>query len=118
MENYDRFVVQGAHVAASSVEVALVPAILSTFMQSVQDEDFYISFNAMQGLAAMVDGFGKDILRGLVGEYAKTLMMFLTVYGFWRGTIVTFRKPISSHSANNRHWRISRSRQKPNHRLP
>lgn len=65
--------VQGAQVASPAIEPALVPAILSIFMQSVQDEDSYIFLNAVQGLAAMVDGFGKDVLRGLVGEYAKGL---------------------------------------------
>ncbi|GLB33780.1 hypothetical protein LshimejAT787_0106640 [Lyophyllum shimeji] len=49
---------------------ALVPAILSIFLQSVQDDDSYVFLNAVQGLAAMVDGFGKDVLRGLMKEYA------------------------------------------------
>ncbi|KAL5487549.1 hypothetical protein ACEPAI_5657 [Sanghuangporus weigelae] len=65
--------VQGAKVRAPSVEAALVPAILSIFMQSIQDEDSYIFLNAVQGLAAMVDGFGRDVLKGLVDEYSKGL---------------------------------------------
>ncbi|KAH8118805.1 hypothetical protein DFH11DRAFT_1569390 [Phellopilus nigrolimitatus] len=64
-------IVQGAQVAAPAVASALVPAILSIFMQSIQDEDSYIFLNAVQGLAAMVDGFGKEVLRALVDEYAR-----------------------------------------------
>ncbi|KAG6873310.1 hypothetical protein C0995_000463 [Termitomyces sp. Mi166 len=52
---------------------ALVPAILSIFLQSVQDDDSYVFLNAVQGLAAMVDRFGKEVLRGLVKEYADGL---------------------------------------------
>lgn len=52
---------------------ALVPAILSIFLQSVQDDDSYVFLNAVQGLAAMVDTFGKDVLRGLMKEYAEGL---------------------------------------------
>ncbi|CAK5275656.1 unnamed protein product [Mycena citricolor] len=50
---------------------ALVPAILSIFLQSVQDDDSYMFLNGVQGLAAMVDVHGKDVLRGLVKEYVK-----------------------------------------------
>ncbi|KAL5507792.1 hypothetical protein ACEPAH_5410 [Sanghuangporus vaninii] len=66
-------IVQGAEVRAPSVDAALIPAILSIFMQSIQDEDSYIFLNAVQGLAAMVDGFGRDVLKGLVVEYSKGL---------------------------------------------
>lgn len=52
---------------------ALVPAILSIFLQSIQDDDSYIYLNAVQGLAAMVETFGKDVLRGLVKEYTDGL---------------------------------------------
>ncbi|TBU43355.1 hypothetical protein BD309DRAFT_960924 [Dichomitus squalens] len=52
---------------------ALVPGILSIFMQSIQDDDSYMFLNAVQGLSAMVDGFGKDVLRGLVNTYAGGL---------------------------------------------
>ncbi|EJD01651.1 uncharacterized protein FOMMEDRAFT_126746, partial [Fomitiporia mediterranea MF3/22] len=65
--------VQGVGVAAPSVDVALVPGILSIFMQSIQDEDSYIFLNAVQGLAALVDGFGQEVLLGLLDEYAKGL---------------------------------------------
>ncbi|KAJ7180037.1 hypothetical protein C8R43DRAFT_384856 [Mycena crocata] len=52
---------------------ALIPAILSIFLQSVQDDDSYMFLNAVQGLAAMVDAYGKDVLRGLVKEYGQGL---------------------------------------------
>ncbi|KAG6821255.1 hypothetical protein H0H93_002365 [Arthromyces matolae] len=51
-------------------DAALVPAILSIFLQAVQDDDSYIFLNAVQGLAGMVDRFGKEVLKGLIKEYA------------------------------------------------
>jgi hypothetical protein len=51
----------------------LTPAILSIFLQSIQDDDSYLFLNAVQGLAAMVDTYGKDVLRGLVKEYNQGL---------------------------------------------
>ena len=58
---------------APALDPALVPGVLSIFLQSVQDEDSYIFLNAVQGLAAMVDGFGKEVLRGLVADYVRGL---------------------------------------------
>ena len=55
------------------VNESLVPAILSIFLQSVQDDDSYIFLNAVQGLAAMVDRFGKDVLQSLMYNYAGGL---------------------------------------------
>ena len=52
---------------------ALAPSILSIFLQSVQDDDSYIFLNATQGLAALVDRFGKEILQGLLREYTEQL---------------------------------------------
>jgi hypothetical protein len=52
---------------------ALVPAILSIFLQSIHDDDSYVFLNAIQGLAAMVDTFGKDVLHGLLKEYTEGL---------------------------------------------
>ena len=52
---------------------ALVPAVLSIFLQAIQDEDSYIYLNGVQGLAAMVDGFGKEVLRGLINTYREGL---------------------------------------------
>ncbi|KAG6919413.1 hypothetical protein DXG01_006296 [Tephrocybe rancida] len=51
----------------------LVPAISSIFLQAIQDDDSYMFLNAAQGLAAMVDRFGKDVLRMLVKEFAGGL---------------------------------------------
>lgn len=51
------------------LDPALVPGILSIFIQSVQDDESYIFLNAVQGLAAMVDGYGKDVLRSIMDVY-------------------------------------------------
>lgn len=59
------------HVA--SAEGALAPAILSIFMQAVQEDDSYIFLNAVQGLSAMVDTFGKEVLNSLLETYAHNL---------------------------------------------
>ena len=56
-----------------ALDPALVPGVLSIFLQSIQDEDSYIFLNAVQGLAAMVEGFGKEVLKGLVADYIKGL---------------------------------------------
>ena len=58
---------------APALDPALVPGVLSIFLQSIQDEDSYIFLNAVQGLAAMVEGFGKQVLRGLVADYVRGL---------------------------------------------
>ena len=55
------------------INQSLVPAILSIFLQSVQDDDSYIFLNAVQGLAAMVDTFGKTVLQSLMYNYAGGL---------------------------------------------
>ncbi|KAF9782746.1 hypothetical protein BJ322DRAFT_1072320 [Thelephora terrestris] len=57
----------------AALDPALIPGVLSIFLQSIQDEDSYIFLNAVQGLAAMVEGFGKEVLRGLVADYTKGL---------------------------------------------
>ncbi|KAJ7047394.1 hypothetical protein C8F04DRAFT_935919 [Mycena alexandri] len=64
---------QTSAAGAQLSDPALVPAILSIFLQSVQDDDSYIFLNAVQGLATMVDTYGKDVLRGLVKEYSEGL---------------------------------------------
>lgn len=56
-----------------ALDPALVPGVLSIFLQSIQDDDSYIFLNAVQGLAAMVEGFGKEVLRGLVADYVRGL---------------------------------------------
>ena len=55
------------------LDPALVLAILSIFLQSVQDEDSYIFLNSVQGLAAMVDGLGQEVLKSLIDEYVGKL---------------------------------------------
>jgi hypothetical protein len=57
----------------AALDPALVPSVLSIFLQSIQDEDSYIFLNAVQGLAAMVEGFGKEVLKGLVAGYVRGL---------------------------------------------
>lgn len=57
----------------AALDPVLVPGVLSIFLQSIQDEDSYIFLNAVQGLVAMVEGFGKEVLRGLVADYVKGL---------------------------------------------
>lgn len=56
-----------------SMNSALRPAILSIFLQSIQDEDSYIFLNGVQGLAAMVDVFGQEVLSNLLREYSDGL---------------------------------------------
>ncbi|KAH7887770.1 hypothetical protein F5I97DRAFT_1951957 [Phlebopus sp. FC_14] len=60
----------------SSTEAALVPAIMSIFMQSVQEEDSYIFLNAVQGLSAMVNVFGKEVLGSLLDTYTHHVVTF------------------------------------------
>jgi len=59
----------GSTYAKDQVTKAFLPSILSIFLQSVQDEDSYIFLNAVQGLAMLVDKFGREILQGLVRDY-------------------------------------------------
>ncbi|PFH46324.1 hypothetical protein AMATHDRAFT_155621 [Amanita thiersii Skay4041] len=61
------------------VDAALMPAILSIFLQSVQDDESYLFLNAVQGLAAMVDTHGRDVLKTLVREYSQGLLGISTV---------------------------------------
>ncbi|KAG8918949.1 hypothetical protein FRC01_001559, partial [Tulasnella sp. 417] len=59
---------------APPLDPALVPAILSIFLQSVQEDDSYIFLNAVKGLVAMVDRLGRDIMKGLMDVYAGGLL--------------------------------------------
>jgi len=52
-------------------DLALIPAIISIFLQAIQDDDSYMFLNAVQGLSVMVERFGKDVLKGLVAEYSE-----------------------------------------------
>lgn len=57
----------------SQVDPALIPSILSIFLQAVQDDDSYMFLNAVQGLAAMVETFGRDVLNSLLVLYSEHL---------------------------------------------
>ncbi|KAG8987769.1 hypothetical protein FRB90_003165, partial [Tulasnella sp. 427] len=59
---------------ARPLDPALIPAILSIFLQSVQEDDSYIFLNAVQGLVVMVDRLGRDIMKGLMEVYAGGLL--------------------------------------------
>ncbi|KAG8218849.1 hypothetical protein J3R82DRAFT_4528 [Butyriboletus roseoflavus] len=59
--------------STAATDPALVPAIMSIFMQSIHDDDSYIFLNAVQGLSAMVDAFGKDVLGNLLETYTCNL---------------------------------------------
>lgn len=58
---------------------ALHPAILSIFLQAIQEEDSYVFLNAVQGLAALVhvpgpssrSGAGNEVLKALLDAYAR-----------------------------------------------
>jgi hypothetical protein len=56
-----------------NVDPAFLPSIFSIFLQAILDDDSYMFLNAIQGLAAMVDTYGKDILRSLIVEYSGSL---------------------------------------------
>lgn len=62
---------------------ALEPAIRDMFLQAVQDDDSYVFLNAVQGLAALANSFGADVLRALVRVYADGLQ------GVGAGTITS-----------------------------
>lgn len=59
--------------SAQIIDPAFIPSILSIFRQTIQDDDSYIFLNAVQGLAAMADKLGKEIIRGLVQDYTQGL---------------------------------------------
>ncbi|PVF99985.1 hypothetical protein CPB86DRAFT_702088 [Serendipita vermifera] len=56
--------------AIPPIEAALVPGILDIFIHSVQNEDSFIFLNAVQGLAAMVQRFGREVFKRLLDVYA------------------------------------------------
>lgn len=58
-------------VTHPELDRALIPGILDVFMQCVQDDDSFVFLNAVQGLAAMVDRLGRDILQRLLGIYFR-----------------------------------------------
>lgn len=62
---------KGAQKRHKPMNPALVPAILSIFLQSIQNDESYIFLNAVQGLAAMTDTVGREILQGLIRDYSR-----------------------------------------------
>ncbi|GAA5948232.1 hypothetical protein JCM3765_001328 [Sporobolomyces pararoseus] len=49
---------------------ALLPAILSIFLNSVsEEEDSFLYLNAIQGLSTLVDVFSKQVINGLIQAY-------------------------------------------------
>ncbi|KAG1833106.1 hypothetical protein EV424DRAFT_1367092 [Suillus variegatus] len=58
---------------------ALHPAILSIFLQAIQEDDSYVFLNAVQGLAALVhapgpnsrSGAGNEVFKALLDAYAR-----------------------------------------------
>jgi hypothetical protein len=38
-------------------------------LQSIQDDESFLFLNGVQGLAALVDGYGRDVLRGIMDVY-------------------------------------------------
>jgi hypothetical protein len=63
----------GAGTTPHAAVRALEPAIRDIFLQAVQDDDSYMFLNAVQGLAALANSFGADVLRALVRVYADGL---------------------------------------------
>ncbi|KAJ8522977.1 hypothetical protein ONZ45_g477 [Pleurotus djamor] len=55
------------------LDPALMPAILSIFLQSIQDDDSYIFLNAVQGLSGMAEVYGNEVLKNLVNVYTTGL---------------------------------------------
>ena len=52
------------------VDEALIPAILDIFINSAQNEDSFIFLNAVKGLVATVQTFGKDVFKRLLDIYS------------------------------------------------
>jgi hypothetical protein len=59
--------------SSPALDEAFVPAVLSIFLQSIQDDDSYIYLNAVRGLSSMVDVHGKTVLRSLLDLYTDKL---------------------------------------------
>lgn len=49
-----------------STDPALIPAILDIFIQAVEDDDSFLYLNAIQGLGALVDSYGRKVVLKLV----------------------------------------------------
>lgn len=55
--------------ALLSTDTALLPAVLDIFVQAIEDEDSFLYLNAIQGLCAMVDVYGRRIAKRLLEIY-------------------------------------------------
>ncbi|KAG8764949.1 hypothetical protein FRC20_008626 [Serendipita sp. 405] len=56
--------------SAEVIDSALVPAILDIFVNSVQNEDSFLFLNAVQGLVAAAQRFGRDVFKRLIEIYS------------------------------------------------
>ncbi|KAK4690688.1 hypothetical protein P7C70_g9515, partial [Phenoliferia sp. Uapishka_3] len=52
-----------------STDPALIPAVLDIFVQAVEDDDSFLYLNAIQGLGALVDSYGRRVVGRLVEVY-------------------------------------------------
>jgi hypothetical protein len=59
--------------STSIIDKALIPAIMSIFMESIQDDDSYVFLNAVQGLSALASNNGRETLKSVLGVYIKGL---------------------------------------------
>lgn len=70
---------QGERFEKEAIIRALHPAILSIFLQAIQEDDSYVFLNAVQGLAALVhapgpnsrSNPGNEVLKSLLDAYAR-----------------------------------------------
>ncbi|KAG8819060.1 hypothetical protein FRC18_012206 [Serendipita sp. 400] len=67
-----RHLVEGSSSSSSAevIDSALVPAILDIFVNSVQNEDSFLFLNAVQGLVATAQRFGRDVFKRLIEIYS------------------------------------------------
>ncbi|KAK4057427.1 hypothetical protein OIO90_001496 [Microbotryomycetes sp. JL221] len=52
-----------------TTDKALLPALVDIFVQSLEDDDSFLYLNAIQGLSAMADVYGKQVVQRLVEVY-------------------------------------------------
>lgn len=52
-----------------STDPALLPAVLDILVQALEDEDSFLYLSAIQGLSAMADVYGRQIVQRLVEVY-------------------------------------------------
>ncbi|GAA5900852.1 Rtp1p [Sporobolomyces salmoneus] len=59
----------GGGVELLRTDPALLPAILSIFLNSLSEDDSFLYLNAVQGLSTLVDVFGRQVIQGLIAAY-------------------------------------------------